>query len=1180
MSLIPSRRVMTEDFLFSGQTEFELTDPAANRSTAGQGAGRSDFATIVWTTPISVQAPVAPLDVTGPDMIAYVGPERIGDTIAAGSGPMSALGDRFWRGLSAVTESSDVPESTATPYSLQVGQSFYGSINSSTDEDWVAVSLVAGQTYDIRLLGMGPTFLTDPLVRIRDSSGVQVGFNDDGFTSNSGTHEIDSRLIFTAASTGTYYVEADAFSSETGDYLLTVANYDAAGMVFTADEIAWQLVNNGEAYFGAAQAAAFNVGVDNTLTVSLLGLTSDGQYLARQALLAWTNVTGITFQEVSGTAEITFDDSDAGTTAYANTTISGGVITSASVMLTTGWLTQFGTTLDSYSFETYIHEIGHALGLAHGGNYNGSADYGVDNYYVNDGLAWSIMSYMQAENDEFAGGGNWNTFLDASFRYMVTPQIADIIAIQYLYGPHTGAFTGDTTYGFNANTGNTALDTVVNEGALAAFTIYDSGGVDTMDFSGYGGAQIISLLTESMSSVLGGRHNVSVARGVTVENAIGGSGADTVLGNSANNVLDGGAGDDVLTGNNGDDRLIGGLGADTLTGGGGIDTADYATSNAGVTVVLGVSASGGHAEGDTLTGIENVTGSGFTDKLTGDGLANLLSGGGGDDDLVGGGGSDTLNGGVGADVLTGDDGDDTLNGGADNDVLVGGAGDDILNGAAGADSMVGGLGADQINGGDGVDSVSYLTSAGAVTVNLLTGIHGGFDAAGDILTGIENLVGSNFADTLTGDAAANQLTGGLGADTLRGGDGADVLNGGTGADTLLGDNGDDILNGGADNDTLGGGDGADTLNGAAGLDTLNGGAGNDILSGGGDADILNGGEGDDELNGGIGADQLNGQTGIDTASYLGTDAAVTVNLTTGLGSGGFAEGDTLVNIENIISGNKDDVLTGDGVANLLNGGGGNDALDGAAGDDTLLGNAGADVMNGAAGNDTLNGGTGADTLNGGSGTDILNGGADNDSLNGGADNDTLAGGSGDDIMEGGAGNDLLSGGAGADQFVFRGASGADVVSDFSAGVGAGDTISFRTDLFADFNEVKAHTANDGMGNCIISKDGVSITLTGVIKGDLAADDFVFVAAALSQAPAKTDPLTLPTIDDGMDPLILPVGLDSKGGFEDAPVICPPDVDGRPGMPDETDLAELGLAAFGSRGQHRLMMEPQGLDWII
>lgn len=87
-------------------------------------------------------------------------------------------------------------------------------------------------------------------------------------------------------------------------------------MVFTVDEIAWQLTNNGKAYFGRPEAGVFDVGEDGSLTVDVTGLTAEGQYLAGQALLAWTIVTGITFTYVTSDAEITFDDTYYG--AYAN----------------------------------------------------------------------------------------------------------------------------------------------------------------------------------------------------------------------------------------------------------------------------------------------------------------------------------------------------------------------------------------------------------------------------------------------------------------------------------------------------------------------------------------------------------------------------------------------------------------------------------------------------------------------------------------------------------------------------------------------------------------------------------------------------------------------------------------------------------------------------------------------
>lgn len=248
---------------------------------------------------------------------------------------------------------------------------------------------------------------------------------------------------------------------------------------------------------------------------------------------------------------------------------------------------------------------------------------------------------------------------------------------------------------------------------------------------------------------------------------LGSTASDLLKGFCGDDVLYSKEGDDTLVGGAGNDKLVGGEGADALIGGDGIDWAYYHEANAGVIASLAdPSVNTGEAAGDTYDSVENLWGTVFADTLTGDGGANVLFGNEGNDVLNGGGADDSLQGANGNDILNGD-------GGADG--MYGGYGVDTLNGGDGDDRLVGGAGADVLNGGAGLDWAYYHTGTVGVTVNLAANTGSGGDAQGDIYSSIENLYGSAYSDSLTGNGQTNVLLGNTGADTLTGGGANDLF---------------------------------------------------------------------------------------------------------------------------------------------------------------------------------------------------------------------------------------------------------------------------------------------------------------------------------------------------------------------------------------------------------------------
>jgi serralysin len=507
-------------------------------------------------------------------------------------------------------EGSDASANRNTTYSLPVGGSFYGELETVGDRDWIAVTLEAGVTYQISQSGYwgGGGTLNDGFLRIYNSSGNQVAANDDG------RHGYDSEVNFTPTSGGTFYVSVGSYRDGlTGTYRLDIDSNapslnatDVASVQVLADYLVdgyWEATGRDE--------RSFNLRGGNEITVNLTGLTAEGQQLARWALEAWETVADLEFVEVRSGGQITFDDEASG--AYATSTTWGTTITGAQINISRDWLTRYGTELNSYSMVAYVHEIGHALGLGHQGNYNGGAAYGTNQTFVNDSWQMSVMSYFSQQE---------NTTVNASYGLPITAMMADIMAIQSIYGAATdGVTAGNSVWGHGSNFGtylDDAFDSFLlgSDAALGSnrnfvFTIYDAGGIDTLDLSPLTSHNTVDLNDGAFSDIRGRTGAMAIAQGTEIENLVMGSGNDTVTGNELDNIIELGAGNDIARGGAGTDQIWGGAGLDTIYGG---DDRDILYGNAG---------------------------------------NDLLFGEGGNDLLVGQNDNDTLNGGLGDDVLCG-----------------------------------------------------------------------------------------------------------------------------------------------------------------------------------------------------------------------------------------------------------------------------------------------------------------------------------------------------------------------------------------------------------------------------------------------------------------------------------------------------------------------------------------------
>jgi serralysin len=803
---------------------------------------------------------------------------------------------------------------------IAVGATEFGAIETSGDIDMFAVTLVAGEYYSFEVAG-GADDQTDPLavaagevdtyMEVYDSAGNLLDYNDD----ISYPDDVSSAITFRAAASDTYYIKVDAYPQETGGFALDVRPTDLATLD-PLDTIDWgsQLASTDVTVYFAKAGQTFD-------GVTSLGWSQYEIDRTMAALQTWAAVANVHFSIATSATGATFKlvttetdeylgffhppgDDHAGVGAFA---VNGY-----------GWDSTGGLEAGGYGFNTLVHEFGHGLGLAHPHDGGGTSTImpgvtGPDDSYgaydLNQGV-YTVMSYndgwpLQPDAD--------TTTLPVTYGYLGGPSALDIAVVQEKYGTVA------------RNSGNTVY-VLPNSNAPGTYwqTIWDTAGIDTIQQSGAIGARIdLTAATLDYSATGGGVISYAdgifggftIAAGVVIENATGGSGDDVLIGNQAANVLNGGAGADVMQARGGNDIYVVDNSGDVVTeaAGEGTDRVDAAIS-----YTLGA-----NVENLTLTGSAALSG-------TGNALANVITGNGAANVLTGGAGSDTLNGAAGG---------DTLAGGAGNDIYVVDNSGDAVTEAAGE-------GTDQVNA-----AISYTLGANVENLTLT----GSVALAG---------TGNTLANVITGNGVANLLTGAAGNDTLNGGAGADTLKGGSGNDIYIVDSASDTI-------IEGSGAGTDTEQ-ASVTDTLAANVENLTLTGGaaingtgnGLANILIGNAAANVLSGLAGADSMRGGAGADT--YIVDNAGDTVVEASNQGNDNVQASVSFAlstNVENLtLSGTSAIDATGNGLTNALTGNSGGNLLSGLDGADTIGGLGGADTLSGGKGNDILTGGAGADTF--------------------------------------------------------------------------------------------------------------------------------------------------------------------------------------------------------------------------
>lgn len=461
-------------------------------------------------------------------------------------------------GLSAFSDPrpfADIPGDSSTTATLAIGGSVSDTLEVANDRDWFRITLTAGQAYVFTLDGSGSPALSDPLLVLRNAAGVELATDDDGGPG------VNSRLVYTANESGTYFVEARAYSTETGAYTLAAAITAPPTLL---DSIDWGTRLSGanpvtvNVFFGSA-GTVITDGGDTYTSVNFTAAQRDSGLLALDII---SQAVNINFNIVDSAANAQFKLYMAplgvdGPYGFMQTPGGDGV-----GVFNSNFTTQFSggnLGLGGIGLVTFLHEIGHGLGLAHPHDTGGASavmngvgspfnDYG--DFDLNQG-PFTTMTY----NDGWHTAP-WGRIASLNFGYGLQGGMMplDLAVLQQKYGARQGAASGDTIYDLaDANVVGTHFKAV-----------WDTGGADTIRYQGTKDA-VIDLRAATLAYEAGGGGFISyahgiyggvvIANGVTIEAARSGSGNDRLVGNAADNSFEAGAGDDSVNGGDGSDTL-------------------------------------------------------------------------------------------------------------------------------------------------------------------------------------------------------------------------------------------------------------------------------------------------------------------------------------------------------------------------------------------------------------------------------------------------------------------------------------------------------------------------------------------------------------------------------------------------------------------------------------------------